>query len=158
VRKLFGGLGAFVAVLLVTAVGVAYFPGNGSGGGTATAGNSPLGVDVTAAVNQGVGDPETALYPGDVSDVEITVEAPEAWPDNRRARIGSASATVDSGSLPVGCLAADFVFTPSGFSPGFVTGTTPLVINAGTLTFTDTAADQSACSGASLTINATVGA
>ena len=148
-----------LVAMLVTAAAIAYYPGSGSGSGSATAGTSPMSVDVTAAVSAQAGDPEPELFPGDTADVEITVTAPAAWPDGRRARIGTASASVDSGSLPAGCLASWFTFTPdAGFTGGFVTGLTPLVIAAGTITFTDENVDQSACSGATLTLDATVGA
>jgi hypothetical protein len=153
-RKLYTALGALAVLGVVAGAALAFYGGSGSGATIATAGTSPLGVVVDVTITPQAGDPEPELYPGDVSDVEVTISGEPGWPATRRARIGSVSATVDSGSLPAGCQASWFSFSPpSGALPAFVTGSTPLVLTGGTLTFTDEEAAQDACSGATLTLN-----
>lgn len=155
-RKVFG-LGAVLAVAaIVVSAAWSFYGGSGTGSAQAAAGTSPLGVVVDVDITQQAGDPEAALYPGDTADVAITISGEANWPANRRARIASVDASVDTSSLPVGCDSAWFAFTaPSGSLPAFVTGSTPLVLTGGTLEFTDEEVAQDACSDATLDLDVT---
>lgn len=157
-RKIFSVLGGLAVLAVVTGVALAYYGGSGTGSAQAAAGTSPLGVVVDVDITPQAGDPDPELYPGDMADVAVTIGGAPNWPANRRARIASVDAALDTGSLPAGCQAAWFDFTVTGGDPlpAFVIGPgTTTVDVTGTLEFTDEAVAQDACSEATLTLDVT---
>lgn len=148
-------------VLLLGAVGLAlggvasaYWGGTGSGNGTAA-------TATTVAVTLSPATPATTLYPGGVSDVELTISNPNASP----VRLGSLALdtaegtggfTVDTGHA--GCAVATLSFTSqtnggSGWTApakaGGVDGTLSVSLTNALAMGANAA---SACQGASFTV------
>jgi hypothetical protein len=137
---------AVVAVLaLIAAIaGYAYWSSTGSGTGSSTAGT-------TSAITLHASFP-TGIYPGGTEPVSFTADNPNPG----KVQVGTihlASVTFDAGHA--GCSAADFTMADVAENVEIANGTGLAVPNNGTLSFADTASNQDACKGATITLNLT---
>ena len=140
-------LGAVVAVLAAAGGAFAYFSSTGTGSATATVGSSQA-----LTVN---GTPSGSLYPGGSTTVNFSATNPSTGHEYL-ATIHLASVSVDSSHASAGCSASWFTMPDVSASqdiPGGGSGTT--VTASGTLSMTNTATNQDACQGATLTLGFT---
>ena len=132
-------IGALVsALVLIGAIGAyAYWTTGGSGSGTATAGTTSNNLTITSPS-------VTGITPGSSTPVTVTVTNPNSY----SVHVGTVS-TVITTSDP-GCLPADFSF------PAKVLNTTVAALGTASfsqgLVFSDTAANQDLCKGATVTL------
>jgi hypothetical protein len=152
--------------LVATGAGVAYAywtaTGTGSGTATTSAGAPALSFGSTSALD--------AMYPGDTPQafsVTLTNNA------QAKAYVAGVKAyqTIDSAHAAAGCSAADYVLgaTSAATAPGSAATAVPLVWSAqelasggsdtvsGVIGFNNTASNQDACKGATVTINYVAG-
>jgi hypothetical protein len=135
-KILVGGLVATVA--LVAAVGsYAYWTTGGSGSGSATAGTTNDNLSISSSSVSGI-------TPGSSTPVTVTVTNPNSY-SARVATVSTAITTSDPG-----CLAADFSFPPKTLNATIAAGSTASFTQ--NLVFADTAANQDACKGATITL------
>lgn len=129
---------AAIAALALAGIAIAYFTASGTGSGTATVG-SDAGVAIENVTIS------RTLYPGGASDVRFDVRNLSA---DTSVRVGSV--VVDSIVTPAGCAAADFSFDPVAIGSIAANGS---VSATGSLELENTASNQDACQGASVTLN-----
>ena len=119
----------------------AYWTTTGAGSGAATAA-SANGTLVLAA-----SFPAATLVPG--GSVVVSYTASNA--STTDLQVGTVSAVVSS-SVP-GCLASDFSIAPVAENQVIAAGASNVALaNTGTLSFANSAADQDACKGATITL------
>ncbi|HEX3898947.1 MAG TPA: hypothetical protein VHW74_07225 [Mycobacteriales bacterium] len=145
-KKAAAVLGAGVIALTSGGVALAYWTSSGSGAGTAATGT-------TANVTVNETTPTTTLYPGGSVPLAGTFNNT----NSSAIKVGTVTATV--GTLPTGCVAADF--TISGTAP--VNAEIPTGSNVGTwagltLTMNDTSANQDACKSQTIPVTYSVSA
>ena len=135
------GAGA-LAVLVSGGVAFAFWTSSGSAEGQA---------GVTSAVDGLLLTPSTVsgLYPGiDPQDVPLTMQNTNDFP----VTVADVEVEVtDTGAS--GCLVGDFVVDGSGYSGQVVAAGATVNVTPATITMTDTAANQDACKGATLTLS-----
>lgn len=156
---------AFVGVLAVTGVSVAYFTGgSGSGTGSGTVGaSSPWGVTSGASTWSGS---LTALYPGASNNTEFI---PFTVTNNGNghqsvtgvtavlAKDGSGNAETASGASITGCLASWFTATLDAGNPALPANLAPGGTYTGKidLTMQDSGTNQNACQNAAPAVTIT---
>ena len=133
------------ALALIAAIaGYAYWTTTGSGTGSSTAGTTSA-ITLHASFT-------TGIFPGGTKTVSFTADSTN--PGN--VRVGTvhlASVSFDAGHS--GCAAADFTMPDVVQNFEIPNGTGTALPNNGTLTFADTASNQDACQGATITLNLT---
>ena len=145
---------ALVAVFAIAGGAVAFWTSTGTGSGSATVGTS-ANLTLNPVIITGT------LYPGGTAATSaITINNPGSSAvrvsnialDTTLPASGN-GALSGIGGLPVGCSASDFTFT-SGIPVGGVTVPAGgnVVVNTGTLSMANTAVNQDACKGLTLTI------
>ena len=133
-----------IVVLAVAGSAYAYFSSTGSGTGTGTVGNSSA-VTLHGSVT-------SAVYPGASSPVTFTVDNPS--PGHQQVgTIHLASVTTDAGHS--GCTVSDFTMPNVVANQDFPNGDGQAVTANGTMTMANTASNQDACQGATLTLHLT---
>ncbi|MDX6676002.1 MAG: hypothetical protein QOE31_54 [Solirubrobacteraceae bacterium] len=131
-----------VALSLVTAGAYAYWTGGGTGGGSAAVGTAGT-VTVTATV-------ATGIAPGTAKAVTFTAANATASPI-QVTTVHLDGITADAGHAA--CVTDDFSMADVGQAFQVPAGaTTQALPNAGSLVYANTAADQDACKGATLTL------
>ena len=140
------------AGILVASAGAAYayWTTTGSGSGSAAASSGAGTVTLHASF------PTAALAPGAANAQAVAYTADNA--NTYSTKVGAltvTSVTVDSTHATNGCLAADFSATAVTSNTTVAASSTGTSVGSGTITMADTAADQSACKGATITINVT---
>lgn len=130
-----------VVIVLVALVGgvtaYAYWTANGSGAGTATAGTTTDNLTISSAA-------VTGLTPGSSTPITVTIANPNTYSVGV-STVSTVVATSDSGCLP-----ADFTFADKVLNTTIAAlGSTSFVQS---LVFTDTAVNQDACKGATVTL------
>ena len=145
-RKKLALIAAVVVVLaLIAAIaGYAYWSSTGSGTGSSTAGT-------TSAITLHASFP-AGIYPGGTESVSFTADNPNTG----KVQVGTihlASVTFDAGHAS--CSAADFTMADVAENVEIANGTGLSLPNNGTLSFADTASNQDACKGATITLNLT---
>jgi len=136
-------VGAVVATVAVAGIATAYFSASGSGSGTAAVGSAGS-VALTSSVTGN-------LYPG-ATGVPVSITATNNGSGSEHvATVHLASVTVDSGHSTCDV---------SAFTMPDVTVNQTLAVGAntqasGTLSMANTASNQDACQGATLTLNLT---
>jgi hypothetical protein len=135
-----------VAALGIAAAAFAYWTTSGSGTGTGSVG--------TASPRTVTGTIDNALVPGGSSSVTLTANRDA----NSSYKIGAitGAVSVDSAHATAGCLAGDFSFTgPSALqtvdAQSGTNGTTQ-TLTPGSISMTNSSANQDACKGAALSI------
>jgi hypothetical protein len=119
---------------------IAYWTTTGSGGGSAAASAGGGTVTLHAAFN-------TDLAPGTSSPVAYTADNA----NDSSTDVGALSATVSTSDT--GCLPEWFDVTAVTSNSTVAARSTGTSVGAGTLTFKDSAANQDACKGATITVN-----
>jgi hypothetical protein len=131
-----------VAVLALGGVALAFWSGAGTGSGTATVGSGG-GITLSATVTAGI-------FPGGSRPVAITASNP-GTSAVMVADVDLDSVTVDAGHSA--CLTADFTMADVTENYSLVAGASNAPLpTGGTLVFANTAIDQNACKGATLTL------
>jgi hypothetical protein len=136
-------------VLGVGGAAFAYWTTSGSGNGTATtqSSNGTLALNVSADSSQ--------LYPGGSAPVTITATNNGAT-DLYVTTVSFASLSVDAAHAAAGCLASDYSVGSVSTTPTDVlAGTTSATVATATLSMANTALNQDACEGATITLNFT---
>jgi hypothetical protein len=145
-KKAAAVLGAGVIALTSGGVALAYWTSSGAGAGTAATGTT---ADVT--VNQTTST--TNLYPG--GHVALTGNFDNT--NTGSVKVGTVTATV--GTLPTGCVAADFTISGSGVVNAEIPAGTGVGAWSGiTLTMNDTSSNQDACKTQSIPVTYSVSA
>lgn len=137
-------VGAATAAATLAIGGYAYFTSSGSGTGTATVGS-------TAAVALH-GTTAGSLYPGTSSTVSFTLDNPSTGHQFLNT-IHLAGVTADVGHAS--CDVTDFTMPNVTANQDFPAGNGQTVNATGTLSMANTAVNQDACQGATLTLNLT---
>lgn len=137
---------AFVGVLAATGLAVAYFTGGGTGSGTAAVGSGGA-VTLTATVPDGItpGNSEpVSLFAANGTNAGIAITT-----------VHLAGVTVDAGHSA--CVTDDFSMPDVTEAPDEVlAGALAQPLSAGgTLSYADTAVNQDACKGATITLSLT---
>ncbi len=134
-----------VVALIASIAGYAYWTTTGSGSGSAAAGNV-VPVTLNATFSAGI-------FPGGTKSVSFTADNTNPG-SVRITTVHLASVTVDGGHAT--CTVADFTMPDvtenadvAGGASGFALPTN------GTLSYANTAVDQGACKGATITLNLT---
>jgi hypothetical protein len=145
-RKKRGIIVAVVAAfaLIVAIAGYAYWSTTGSGTGSSTAGTTAA-ITLHASFSSGI-------YPGGTKSVSFTADSTN--PGN--VQVGTvhlASVSFDAGHST--CSAADFTMPDVVENVEIPNGVGSALPNSGTLSFADTASNQDACKGATITLNLT---
>jgi hypothetical protein len=146
--KILGALGASAIVLSTAGVAYAYWTTTGSGSGNATASAGAGLVTLHASF------PAAALAPGAPQNVAYTADNANTY-STKVGALSVTSVTVDATHVTAGCLAADFGATAVTSNTTVAATSTGTSVGSGVITLTDTALDQSACKGATITINVT---
>lgn len=150
-RKVVAALTMLAVAGLAAGLAMAYYGGTGQGSASAAAGHSPEAVTVT--VNSG--NPLGTLYPGQSEAVPYTIARNQGGSGNVHIGSVTGSISVDAQHASAGCLGSWFTFDPgAGQFPANVPAS-PGSAFAGSLSFTNTNSDQSACSDAALTLTVT---
>ena len=134
---------AAVSVVAIAAVAIAYWTTGATGNGTGS-------VESTAATVTLVGTVDNQLHPGGSSPVTI-----KANRDSQTSlRIGQVTGTVsvDSAHATAGCLAGDFSFSTPAGDQTVTAGSGQQTLTSGTVQMANSAVNQDACKGASLSI------
>ena len=97
----------------------------------------------TSVRNQGAGAPQTVSYTADNTHTYST----------KVGALTVTSVTVDATHVTAGCLAGDFSATAVTTNTTVAPTSSATAVGAGVITMADTAVDQSACKGATVTIN-----
>lgn len=156
-RKIVTALGLLAIAGSVAGVAIAYYLGSGTTTAPFTAGHSPATIAVSAQVDAAA----LPLYPGQSAGVSVTLDNTNGTHGDLHIATVSGSVVANgSGDVPgfPGCKASWFTYT--GFSPNVTVpqGSSQFYgfLSGGTLTFTESGTDQSACSDATptLTVNA----
>jgi hypothetical protein len=133
----------------IAGAALAYWTTSGSGSGTAATASS----NGTLALNVSVAGP--ALTPGGSAAVTITATN-SGTTDLYVTTVSFASLSVDSTHATAGCLATDYsVGTVATTPTNVLAGTTSGTVATATLSMADTALNQDACQGATITLNFT---
>ncbi|MDQ0731159.1 hypothetical protein [Arthrobacter sp. B1I2] len=136
---------AMSAALVAVGGGTAYAywstTGAGNGSAVASSGNNTVVLHSTFADGIAPGEIRAVTYTADNSNTSSTV-------------VGSLAASVAT-SDPTNCLASWFTVDASNTPTTVLAKTTGTTVGTGTLTFTDTAANQDACKTATITVNVT---
>jgi hypothetical protein len=146
-RKLNKKVAAGVAAAAIVAVGAgtayAYWTTTGAGSGSATNGTSNGTIDLHAAFAGG-------LTPGAIEAVTYTADNT----NSSSLYVGTVTPTVsiDSAHATAGCSAADFVVSPLVANKTVPPTTNGYSLGTNNIAFTDTAANQDACKGATVTL------
>jgi hypothetical protein len=136
-------------VLGVAGAAVAYWTTTGSGNGTATTASS----NGTLALN--VSADSTNLYPGGSAPITITATNSGAT-DLELTTVSFVSLSVDATHAAAGCLATDYsVGAVSTTATDVLADSTSGTVATATLSMANTALDQDACKGATITLNFT---
>lgn len=143
--KLNKKVAAAVAAAAIVAVGAgtayAYWTTTGSGSGSATNATSNGTITLNAAFDPG-------LTPGASEAVTYTADNP----NSSSLYVGTVTPTVSIDAAHSGCSAADFVVAPLVANKTVPAGATGYALGSNTIAFTDTAANQDACQGATVTL------
>ncbi len=133
------------AFALIAAIGgYAYWTTTGSGTGSSTAGTTTA-ITLHASFT-------TGIFPGGTKSVSFTADSTNPG----SVRVGTvhlASVSFDGGHS--GCSAADFTMPDVVENFEIPNGSGTALPNNGTLSFADTASNQDACQGATITLNLT---
>ena len=142
-RKRITAAVAAVAAVAIAAVAIAYWTTGATGTGSGS-------VESTAATVQLTGTVDDQLHPGGSSDVTITA----ARDAETSLKIGQVTGTVSVGEPHAtnGCSAGDFSFSTPAGDQTVTAGTGNQTLTDGTITMTNSASNQDACKGASLSI------
>lgn len=139
---------AGVAVGTLAASGVAYAywttTGTGTGNAAASAGNGTVTLHASF--------PAAALAPGAPQTVSYTADNTHTY-STKVGALTVTSVTVDATHVTAGCLAGDFSATAVTTNTTVAPTSSATAVGAGVITMADTAVDQSACKGATVTIN-----
>jgi len=141
-----GLIAAVVAAcaLIAAIAGYAYWTATGTGTATGTAGTtSPIALSGTFT---------PGIFPGGSKTVTFTADNPNPG-SVRVGTIHLASVSFDAGHS--GCSAADFTMADVPVNAEIATGSGQAITPTGTLVFADTASNQDACKGATITLNLT---
>ena len=130
--------------LIAAIAGYAYWTTTGSGTGTGTAGT-------TSAIALHATFP-AGIYPGGSETVTFTADNPNPG-SVRVGTIHLASVTFDAGHS--GCSASDFSMADVPVNTEIASGSGQSITPTGSLVFADTASNQDACKGATITLNLT---
>lgn len=140
------GTGAVVA-MAVGGLALAYWTTTGSGTGSATNATSNGTIVLHASFAAG-------LTPGASEPVSYTADNT----NSSSLQVGTVTAvtSIDSTHATAGCLAADFTVPPAVENQTIPTTTSGVALtNGSTITFADTAVNQDACKGATVTLTLT---
>lgn len=132
---------AVLGVLAIAGAAIAYWTTSGAGSGTGTVGTSNGTVTLTGSF------PASSLFPG--GSVPVTFTAQTSSTSN--LYVGTVTATNIATSDP-GCLPADFSLPPTVENTAVPAGPAITLPNTGTLSMANTAANQDACKGATITL------
>ena len=137
-------LGTAVLVLVGGGSALAYWTTTGSGSGSATnaAANGTLTLSATFADGLTPGASESVAYAA-------------SNPGTSSLFVGTITPTVavDAAHDAAGCLATDFTATTVTSNTRVAAGATDVAVGSGSLSFADTAVNQDACKGATITLN-----
>lgn len=143
-KKVLIATGTAVAVLAGGGIAFAYWTTSGSGSGTASVATGTPTVVLHANTT-------TPLSPGNSTTVILSADNPT----DTSLQIGTVhlvSITADSGHPS--CVVADFSMPDVAENQAIPANSTAVTLsNSGTLSYLNTAVDQSACKGATLTLN-----
>jgi hypothetical protein len=144
-------LAAIVAVVLAISSGIAYayWSSTGSGSNTASVASTAPGFTVTVGAISG------SLVPGGSVNISGSVSNPNDTKLNLTTIAQAATPiSIDALHSP-GCLATDFTISALSPTPALpkVLAKTESVTFTGTLSMANTALDQNACKGATVTVN-----
>lgn len=133
---------ATAGMLTVGGAAFAYWTTTGSGGGSASAssGGGTVALHASFAAGLAPGQSTSVAYTADNSSDTSTV-------------VGALSATVSTSDAQ--CLPAWFTVTANTSNSPVAAHSTATSVGSGTLTFNDSAADQDACKGATITVTVT---
>lgn len=139
---------SFAVAVAASGIAYAYWSTTGSGSGSAAAANPSGTVTLHASF------PAAALAPGAPQTVSYTADNGNTYSTVVGAlTVGTIS--VDATHATAGCSAADFSATAVTTNTRVLAGANGTAVGSGTITMADTAADQSACKGATITIPVT---
>ncbi|MCW2674770.1 MAG: hypothetical protein JWP14_3359 [Frankiales bacterium] len=141
-------LGATAVVLGSAGAAYAYWTTTGSGSGSSTTSAGAGTVTLHASF------PAAALAPGAPQNVAYTADNANSY-STKVGALTVTSVTVDATHVTAGCQAADFSATAVTSNTTVAPTSSGTSVGSGVITLTDTAADQSACKGATITINVT---
>jgi hypothetical protein len=136
-------LGA-VAVLAVAGVAVAYWTTSGSGSGSGAVANSNGTVVLHGSITN-------ALTPGGSSPVAFTADNGNSSGE----QVGTVHAvvTIDEAHATAGCEASDFTIADTAENQVIAAKSTGVALaNSGTISMADTASNQNACQGATISL------
>ncbi len=136
------------AVALAAAIGgYAYWTANGSGTASGTAASATTDLVLHGSF-------PTGIFPGGSEAVTFTADNPNSGPV-RLGTISLASVTPDSGHSACPTTSADFTMAAVPVNADIAPGNGNAITLTGTLVYHNTTSDQSACKGATLTLNLT---
>jgi hypothetical protein len=132
---------AIAAVLALSAGAAAYWTTTGAGGGTGSVASSNGTLTLTAAI-----DTPGNMYPGGSSDVTYTATNS----GDTGLHIGDVSTSVNAAAA--GCPDGDFSVTDATQNVTVAPNSTVTLTAKGTISFANSASDQDACKGTTLTL------
>lgn len=143
-KKVVAGVAAAAIVAIGTGTAYAYWTTNGSGTGSATNasdnGTIVLHADFAAGLTPGANEPVT--YTADntgTSSMHVSTVTP--------------TVSIDSAHATAGCLATDFTVASLNANVTVPGGASGYALGSNSITFADSAVDQNACKGATVTLS-----
>jgi len=142
-KKIVVSVSAAALVALGAGTAYAYWSTTGSGSGSAGVASSNGTLSLHASFASG-------LTPGASEDVAYTADNP----GTSSLQVGTITPTVsvDAAHASAGCLASDFSISPTVSNTTVPAHGTAVAVGTGTLTFTDSSANQDGCKGATITL------
>lgn len=130
-----------VAVLAVAGIAVAYWTTTGSGSGSGAVAGSNGALVLHGTINN-------ALTPGSTSSVSFTADNA----GSSSLQVGTVHAVVSIDEAHSGCKASDFTIADTAENQVIPAKGSEALAHAGSISMADTAANQDACQGATISL------